>query len=60
LEQSGWTGQRIERDNWRELIRERVDQLDWKEDVLRDVRAFLIDSEWEKTVDKDQLLKLLD
>jgi predicted nucleotidyltransferase component of viral defense system len=60
LLQSGWAGQRIESNNWRKLIRERVEQLDWKEDVLRDAHAFLIDSAWEKTVDKDQLLRLLE
>lgn len=60
LEQSGWPGQRLESNRWRELVRERVDLVDWKEDVLHDVRAFLMDSAWEKTVDKDHLLKLLD
>jgi predicted nucleotidyltransferase component of viral defense system len=60
LLQSGWTGQKIESNNWRELVRGRVEQLDWKEDVLRDVHAFLTDPEWEKTVDKDQLLRLLE
>ena len=60
LEQSGWIGQSIEINNWRKLVSERVEQLDWKEDVLRDVHAFLTDPEWEKTVDKEQILRLLE
>lgn len=59
LKQSDWTGPKLETDNWRKFVSARVEQLDWKEDVLRDIHAFLIAPEWEKTVDKDQLLRLL-
>jgi predicted nucleotidyltransferase component of viral defense system len=59
LEQSEWTGGKLETNSWRKFVRERVKQLDWKEDVLRDIHAFLITPEWEKVVSKDQLLRLL-
>jgi predicted nucleotidyltransferase component of viral defense system len=59
LEQSDWTEGKLEADSWRKFVRERVEQLNWKEDVLRDIHAFLITPEWEKAVDKYQLLRLL-
>ena len=43
LAQSGWTGPRLTPENWCGLARQRVAVLDWKENVMRDLRAFIID-----------------
>lgn len=59
LMQSDWQGPVLTPDNWRAFIRKRLEELDWKKDVLRDIQAFLITPEWEKEVDKNNLLKLL-
>lgn len=60
LVQSDWEGPIIASDNWRKFVRERVEQLDWREDVWLDVQAFLSTDEWGKQVDKETLLKLLE
>lgn len=60
LTQSDWQGPILTPDNWRAFIRKRLEELDWQKDVLRDIQAFLITPEWEKEVDKNNLLKLLD
>ena len=59
LLQSGWKDGKLTPENWRGYVRGKIEQLDWQEDVLRDVRAFLIIPEWEKRVNKDKLLELL-
>ena len=59
LAQSGWTGSVLDSGNWRSFVRERVEQLDWQEDVLQDIRAFIITSDWEEHLNKDSLLNLL-
>ncbi|MBU1660466.1 MAG: hypothetical protein KKD28_03230 [Chloroflexi bacterium] len=43
----------------REFTRQRIEQLDWKEDVSHDIRAFIITSDWEEQLTKNTLLKLL-
>ena len=59
LAQSGWQGPALTYDNWRTFIRERVAQLDWQENVIRDLQAFMIDPDYEDWLSKDALLKLL-
>ena len=59
LVQSGWTRSVLNSGNWRSFVRERVEQLDWQEDVLRDIQAFIITSDWEEHLNKDSLLNLL-
>lgn len=59
LLQSGWSGPVLNQENWRELVRERIAQLNWQQDVLEDLRAFIIDPDWEKRLSKKALLKLL-
>ena len=60
LVQSGWTGRVLSHDNWREYVGQRVEQLDWQEDVERDIRAFIIDSDSFKQLNKQSLLTLLE
>jgi len=59
LTQSGWTGPVLSRDNWRSIVREGVAQLDWQEDVLRDIQAFIITTDWKQHLNKDALMALL-
>jgi len=59
LVQSDWEGPKLKHDNWRIFVRQRVEQLDWQEDVFRDIQAFIITPGWEKRLHKDGLLKLL-
>lgn len=59
LAQSDWKGTALNHKNWRELIHQRVEQLDWQEDVSRDIQAFIITSDWEEQLTKNTLLRLL-
>ena len=59
LEQSGWQGSVLTSANWKKYTRERIEALDWQEDVVRDVDAFVISSEWNNTMTKEKLLALL-
>lgn len=40
LRQTGWTGQALNGRNWRKAVRDRLDEVEWKE-VADDVRPFL-------------------
>ena len=40
LQQTGWQGAHLTDDNWREVARERLQALDWRQ-VMNDVRPFL-------------------
>lgn len=59
LAQSDWKGSALNHDNWREFTRQRVEQLDWQEDVSHDIQAFIITSDWEEQLTKNTLLRLL-
>ena len=59
LAQSYWTGTELSRDNWRSIVRESVAQLDWQEDVLGDIQAFIITTDWKQHLNKDVLMALL-
>lgn len=60
LAQSDWTGAVLSSSNWRDYVRQRIEQLDWQEDVARDIRAFIIDSDWFNQLSKESLLTLLE
>ncbi|MEZ4710631.1 MAG: nucleotidyl transferase AbiEii/AbiGii toxin family protein [Caldilineaceae bacterium] len=60
LVQSSWTGPTLHPENWRGYVRQRIAQLNWREDVARDLQAFIIDPDWENKLDKDSLLSLLE
>ena len=59
LAQSGWSGPELTPDNWREFVRKRVADLDWEENVIRDLRAFIIDPGVLNRLQKNVLLVLL-
>lgn len=59
LAQSDWKEAALNHDKWREFTRQRVEQLDWQEDVSRDIQAFIITSDWEEQLTKNTLLRLL-
>lgn len=59
LVQSDWGGPEINKSNWHSIVRERVEQLDWQHEVVRDIRAFIITSDWEEYLNKDALIALL-
>jgi hypothetical protein len=40
LQQTGWQGAHLTGDNWRKVVRERLEELDWRQ-VADDVRPFL-------------------
>jgi predicted nucleotidyltransferase component of viral defense system len=59
LTQSGWTGPVLSRGNWRSIVRESVARLEWEEEVLRDLQAFIITADWKQQLNKDILIALL-
>ena len=59
LAQSGWPGPELTLENWRILVRQRVAVLDWEENVMRDLRAFIIDPASLAGLNKTALLDLL-
>jgi hypothetical protein len=40
LQQTGWQGERLTEDNWRAIVRNRLEAADWDQ-VVADVRPFL-------------------
>ena len=60
LQQSAWTGPALSSNNWRELVRRRVKQINWQEEVIGDVQAFIIEPDWKQHLTKEALLSLLD
>jgi predicted nucleotidyltransferase component of viral defense system len=59
LEQTGWDGPALTAGNWRRFVRDRVAQLTWQEDVIQDIRAFIMMTDWEEHLTQDKLLELL-
>ena len=59
LAQSDWPGPELTPDNWRAMVRQRVADLDWEENIIRDLQAFIIDPEILERVQKDTLLDML-
>lgn len=59
LQQSGWAGDMLTKDNWRDHVRQRIEQLHWREDVVQDIDAFIIGRGWEQSLHQDALLALL-
>jgi len=59
LQQSEWSGSLLDEINWRHYVRERVNQLNWQQDVYQDIQAFMIDSEQSENLSKDSLLRLI-
>lgn len=59
LTQSDWVEPVLNRSNWPSVVRERIEQLDWQQEVWRDIRAFIITSDWDESLNKDTLIALL-
>lgn len=58
LNQTGWQGRGVERKNWRHLIREKVDTMNWR-NVVDDVRPFLDTTADVSLLTRENLDKLL-
>jgi len=58
LVQTDWKGPEVTQDNWRSLLREKIDMLKWAR-VLEDVQPFLERPEDVKLLTKENLLGLL-
>ncbi len=52
LLQTGWTGSPLTPESWRIPVQQRIERLDWREDVARDLETFLIDSAWVEQVNR--------
>ena len=59
LAQTGWDGPTLNSVNWRSFIQQRVKQLTWQEDVLQDMRAFIMTDDWEEKFTRTSLIGLL-
>lgn len=59
LVQTGWAGPAISEDNWREVARDAVRRLPWR-DVLNDVRPFLERADDVAMLTQDNVLRLLE
>lgn len=58
LQQTGWRGKRVTENNWRDLLKVRLSQLDW-ERAAADVRPFLERDQDAALVTEETCLKLL-
>jgi len=59
LEQSGWTDELLTPENWRDYVRLRIEQIEWKEDVIKDVQRFMIGADWKESFNKESVLQYL-
>ncbi|MFA5293070.1 MAG: nucleotidyl transferase AbiEii/AbiGii toxin family protein [Phycisphaerae bacterium] len=59
LQQTGWQGQAITIDNWKNETAQRISQYDWNK-VIADVRPFIERQQDLKLLAKENLLKLLE
>jgi predicted nucleotidyltransferase component of viral defense system len=55
LDQTGWRGRKVEAKNWRHVVRNRVESLDWPS-VVADVDPFLEDPRDRRLLDRELLL----
>jgi hypothetical protein len=58
LEQTGWTGERLTEDNWRPVVRERLQNASWDQ-VIADVRPFLETSAEVELLTLENLMRVL-
>jgi len=59
LLQTGWDGPAATEKNWRQLVRDKLDQMDWKQ-ALADVSPFLESPQDTELISKEVLLSLLE
>lgn len=58
LAQTGWAGEQLTADNWRDTVQRRLYQLDWS-GIVADVRPFLIESHQAEWLTPEQFAHLL-
>jgi len=58
LKQTGWTGPEITRQNWTQILGEKVESIDW-ETVIKDVEPFIERAQDLKMLTKENILHLL-
>jgi predicted nucleotidyltransferase component of viral defense system len=58
LKQTDWSGKILTAENWREIVRSRIESLPW-EQALADVQPFLASQQEIELVKKENLLRLL-
>jgi len=59
LDQSNWIGPELSQKNWRDSVYQRLEQLDWQEAVLQDIRPFILSTDWEAQLTQPNVLGLL-
>ena len=58
LKQTDWSGEILTADNWREIVRSKIESISW-EQALADVQPFLASQQEIELVKKENLLRLL-
>ncbi|RMH79460.1 MAG: nucleotidyl transferase AbiEii/AbiGii toxin family protein [Calditrichaeota bacterium] len=58
LRQTGWTGECLTEDNWRTVVRQRLEEMEWKR-VVEDVRPFLDQGANPDLLTRENLLRAL-
>jgi hypothetical protein len=58
LAQSGWSGEKLQPSNWRQVIWDRLSEFEW-EKAVADVKPFLIDAEGANLLTRDNIRSLL-
>jgi predicted nucleotidyltransferase component of viral defense system len=58
LAQTGWTHPTLTDENWREIVREKIESISWKQ-ALEDVRPFLASQQEIELLTKENLIRLL-
>ena len=58
LQQTGWTGKPLTRENWRAVVRQRLDELNW-DTVVAEVRPFLMEPAATRLLTRENVSRLL-
>jgi len=58
LQQTGWSGERLTRENWRAVVRQRLDELDW-DTAVAEVRPFLMEPAATRLLTRENVSRLL-
>lgn len=58
LQQTGWNGDRITVENWREIVKQRLSQLDW-ETAVAEARPFMVETGSASLLTSENVFRLL-